>query len=245
MGNEELLRLIAKGRTDLIFEVLSKPDWEGLLMLDRINVIQWLVYYNDLTALKAVELKGFDFSKINLNSELGNAAFFGHWKMCEFLIKKGAEVNAEIDQTGETPLHNALSKAGRPYYINTVRILLENGANPNKKTKNGIETGAFMRDVRTRGETSLHRAAAFANPETIQLLLDYEADKTLKDAHGDTPLSWASWHLRPGSVLQLLSYGSYQISDKHTELNRSDHGNGWGNSMDWNLFGDYLPLKDR
>ena len=69
----------------------------------------------------------------------------------------------------------------------------------------GIETGAFMRDVRTRGETPLHRAAAFGSEATIRMLLDAGADRHLRDAHGDSPLSWASWHLRPRSVLRLLA----------------------------------------
>ncbi|MEJ7831119.1 MAG: hypothetical protein WKF91_23130 [Segetibacter sp.] len=48
-------------------------------------------------------------------------------------------------------------------------------------------------------------------------------------------------HLRPGTILSLLSYGEYRIGDAHKTKNTSDHGQGWGNSMDWNLLGDYLP----
>jgi len=36
-----------------------------------------------------------------------------------------------------------------------------------------IETGAFVRDVRTPGETPCHRAAACADAETIDYLLDH------------------------------------------------------------------------
>ena len=100
-----------------------------------------------------------------------------------------------------------------------------------------------MRDVRTKGETPLHRAAAYANEQIIQFLLNNGADKEVKDAHGDTPLSWASQHLRPGSVLALLAYGDHLISEAHVKRNLSDHGNGWGTGMDWNLLGDYLPEK--
>jgi len=38
--------------------------------------------------------------------------------------------------------------------------------------------------------------------EAIQLLLDVGARRDVKDAHGDSPLGWASWHLRPISVLR-------------------------------------------
>ena len=53
-----------------------------------------------------------------------------------------------------------------------VRFLCEHGAKPNKKTKMNIPTGAFMRDCRTKGETPLHRAAAFGDETVIQMLLD-------------------------------------------------------------------------
>jgi hypothetical protein len=68
-----------------------------------------------------------------------------------------------------------------------------------------------MRDVRTRGETALHRAAAFANEDTIQLLIDAGAKTDVKDVNGDSPLTWASWHLRPDSVLRRLLYDGFSI----------------------------------
>lgn len=92
-----------------------------------------------------------------------------------------------------------------------------------------------------KGETALHRAAAYADEKTIAYLIKYGADKSAKDVNGASPLSWASEHLRPGAILSLLSYGEYSISEAHKTKNTSDHGQGWGNSMDWNLLGDYLP----
>lgn len=241
MEKEKIIERIGRGRTDYIFKLVALENWKEILHEGQIKPLQWLVYYNDVTALKAVLEAGGDLSSINLNNELGNAAFFGHWKVCDFLIHQGADVNASVDKTEEKPLHNALSKAGRPYYLFTVRVLLENGADVNAKTKPGIETGAFMRDVRTKGETPLHRAAAFADEATIQYLLDHGADKEATDAHGNSPLSWASEHLRPGNILYLLQYGKHRISEKHKTVNTSDHGANWGNGMDWNLFGDYMP----
>lgn len=37
-------------------------------------------------------------------------------------------------------------------------------------------------------------------------LIEHGADKTAKDANGDSPLSWASEYLRPGNILSLLAY---------------------------------------
>ncbi|HET8648194.1 MAG TPA: ankyrin repeat domain-containing protein, partial [Vicinamibacteria bacterium] len=128
--------------------------------------------------------------------------------------------------TGETPLHAALSKANRPAYTLVLRVLLAYGANPDAVTRPGVETGAFMRDVRTRGETPLHRAAAFGTEEAVQLLLDAGARREAKDAHGDSPLSWASWHQRPDAILRKLCYGGFTIHPQRQST--FDHGMGWG-----------------
>lgn len=75
-----------------------------------------------------------------------------------------------------------------------------------------------MRDVRARGETPLHRAAAFCDEETIQLLLDAGATRDAKDMNGDSPLSWASLHLRPTPVLSLLLYADFRIHPDHKDM---------------------------
>ena len=243
MKTDKILEHISRGRTDVIIEFLKLPNWKSLLSEGSVKPLQWLIYYDDCTAIRAVLEAGGDLSSIDLDAELGNAAFFGHWKIADLLINHGANVNAATEDTKETALHSALSKAGRPYYFYTVKLLVERGGDINAKTKAGVSTGAFMRDVRTRGETPLHRAAAYADERTIQFLLEHGADKEIQDIHGDTPLSWASSHLRPGSILGLLSYGPHRISEQHIRINTSDHGQGWGTGMDWNLFGDYLPIK--
>jgi len=241
MRKEDVMKAISRGRTDFIFELLKLENWKEFLTEGQVKPLQWLVYYNDVTALKAVINAGGNLGSVNLDEELGNAAFFGHWKVCDFLIQQGANVNARVPGTNETALHSALSKAGRPYYFYTVKLLLDNGADVNARTLNGAETGAFMRDVRTRGETPLHRAAAYADSVTIEYLLANGAQIDAKDGNGDSPLSWASFHLRPGHILYLLQFGPHRISEAYKLRNTSDHGNGWGNGMEWNLFGDYLP----
>lgn len=244
MYNENILNQMSKGRTDLLFDFMKQPDWISKLNAGKVKLLQWLVYYNDTTALRAVIANGGDLSSIDLNEELGNAAFSGYWKVCDFLIEQGADVNRKNPDTAETPLHNALCKAGRPYFIYTVRLLLEQGADVNAKTKPGIETGAFMRDVRTYEESPLHRAAAYCDENTIQLLLDYGADKKVRDMNGDSPLTWASMHLRPASILALLQFGNHHIGPSHVQYYQGDHGTGWG-GMDWNWTGEYIPMNKK
>lgn len=237
----ELLNRISRGRTDLVFELLGQPDWKDLLHAGRIKPMQWFVYYDDVTAFKAVLRAGGDLSSLDLGEELGNAAFFGHWKTCDFLLAHGADPNWKVPDTGETPLHNALTKAGRPYYLYVIRLLVEHGADVNAKTVPGRESGAFMRDVRTHGETPLHRAAAYADEAIVEYLLEHGADREARDAHGASPLTWASEHLRPGSILSRLAFGEHRIGERSRRAITSDHGGGWGNGMEWNLIGEYLP----
>ena len=241
MTKQQILDRVASGRTDLVFDLLRLPDWRETLVAGRIKPLQWLVYYNDVTALKAVLEAGGDLDSISLDEELGNAAFFGHWRMCDFLILHGADAKSSVPETGETPLHSALAKANRPHYLYVLRLLLAHGADPNAATIPGVDTGAFMRDVRTKGETPLHRAAAYGTEAMIQLLLDAGADREARDAAGDSPLSWASQHLRPGAILALLAFGDHRVGPGARETIISDHGCGWGNGMEWKLQGEFLP----
>jgi ankyrin repeat protein len=241
MKKESILDSISRGRTDLVFELLRLPDWREALREGQVKPLQWFVYYNDVTALKVVLEAGADLGSLDLNTELGHAAFFGHWKVCDYLIRCGADVRAALPETGETPLHGALAKAGRPYYLYVVRLLVEHGADVNTRTIPGKETGAFMRDVRTKGETPLHRATAYSDAATIEYLLAHGADREARDAHGDSPLTWASEHLRPGAILALLAFGRHNIGENSRVSITSDHGAGWGNGMERKFLGDYLP----
>ena len=98
-----------------------------------------------------------------------------------------------------------------------------------------------MRDVRTKGETPLHRAAAYGDEAMISYLVEHGGDKQARDANGDSPLTWASEHLRPGTILHLLSFGRHRIHENSRVSITSDHGCGWGNGMERKFLGDYLP----
>ena len=216
------------GRTDLavklVPESLSAQATDGI----GTSLIRWCAYYGDVSAVRHLLQHGARLEDLGPNYDLNGAVFHGHWQLTQFLLEEGADPNSKLESTEETPLHSAISSANRPAANLIVELLLAYGADPNAKTKPKKETGAFMRDAYTKGETPLHRAAAFGNEDTIQLLLNAGAEKDSRDINGDSPLSWASWHQRPAKILQLLSFGSHRIHDLHVKHMQSDHGSGWG-----------------
>ncbi len=103
-------------------------------------------------------------------------------------IEMGVDVNYR-DEVDRTPLYVAvLAKHSR-----MVRILLENGANPNEKYQD-------------KEYTLLHFAATFHLVEIGQLLIKAGADVNIRDAYGNNPLWTATFNARTndGEFVQLL-----------------------------------------
>lgn len=135
---------------------------------------------------------------------LGGLTFGDHLECMKHLLDAGADANRACDRTGETALHGAATNKNLDR-TKLVQLLLDHGADPNKQTIPGIISLNFWRDARTRGETPLHRAAAYLPFEIIKMLIDAGADTTIRDVNGDSPLSWASWHLRDKLIIDLLN----------------------------------------
>ena len=218
-----MLDEIADGRTDLVFEYVAEGHAANSADLDGVSLIQHCAYYGDVSAIKFLLANGASLQSLGDQYELNAACFHGHWRLCKFLIERGADVNQALPDTGETPLHSALCTTNRLSHNLVMKVLLTHGANPNSVTKKSVETGGFMRDCRTKGETPLHRAAAFGDQEAIQLLLDAGAIIDAKDMNGDSPLAWASWYLRPVPILRQLCYGNFHI--------RPDYGGGMQSNL--------------
>jgi ankyrin repeat protein len=211
MDTAALLHRIENGRTDLVEPLLASAEGHAALQTHGAKLLDWCSYFGDVTACRLLLRNGESPTSLGPDLGLNGAAFHGHWQLCEFLLESGASPRFVDPQTGETPLHSTVSNHDRQRYDLAVKVLLRAGADANAATIPHRETGAFMRDCRTRGETPLHRAAVFGTPETIELLLAAGADRERKDARGETPLSWASWARRPTEVLRTLLYGPHRI----------------------------------
>lgn len=120
---------------------------------------------------------------------LGLAAYFGHEKVVEYLIKAGAEVNSPSKNAlGVTPLQSAVAGG----HLEITRMLLTAGASPNVRERGGY--------------TPLHTAAHNGDVEIVHSLIFGGADLEAKSENEETPLDMArkSGH---DEVVNLLNAG--------------------------------------
>lgn len=109
------------------------------------------------------------------------------------IVLFGCSVPIVVGQDPQTDA--ALRKAAQDGEIQTVKELLDKGANANAKDKTG--------------RTVLHWAApARDNSEMVKLLIAKGADVNAKDNEGETALMIASSQSNPGIVTALLEAGA-------------------------------------
>ncbi len=141
----------------------------------------------------------------NGSSVLAGLAYVNAVECVRILLQHGADPNRGRAESLETPLHHALAGAGDENRAELIQLLIDHGADVNARSRPGVLSYNFWRDARTRGETPLHRAAAYASLEIVEKLLKAGADRTIRDVNGDSPLSWASWHQRPREMVDMLN----------------------------------------
>ena len=222
---------IANGRTDLVRDVVLGGLPASTETESGVRLIHWCAYYGDVSAIDYLIGEGESLATLGDDLGLGGAAFHGHWRLCEYLLENGADVKSRNKVNGETALHAALGAAYRADHDHVVKVLLQHGAPVNEVTLHDAPTDSFMRDVRTRAETPLHRAAAFGSEGVVSALLMAGASREARDANGDTPLAWASWHRRPDNVLRALCYGPHTILEDRATMEENLRGKPLGGSL--------------
>lgn len=106
----------------------------------------------------------------------------------QLLLQNGAKVNSVTDHF-LTPLHEAVCVFDRNSGVACIEFLLQNGAKINAQTD--------------KNNTPLHLAAMFCHHYYVKVLLEFGADRTLRNAAGKTPLMIAE-DKRFGAIIDLL-----------------------------------------
>lgn len=173
-GNRGTAAIIAQRNSSLdVFEAAAIGDLARLKNL-----------FNDDPALvKSYSPDGF--------TALALAAYLGEKDAVEFLIEKGADLNALAkNETGFTPLTGAVSQN----HTQIARLLMDHGADVNHKYEGGF--------------TPIMHAAHAGNVELVTLLIDHGADPNAKNGEGKTALSFAQEKNREKVVDLLRKHGA-------------------------------------
>ena len=127
---------------------------------------------------------------MNINNKLLSQATGGATSSIERTLKfEGGDPNT-FNRQGQTPL----MLAARGGHLNTIKLLLENGAQTQR--------------LDDEQWSALTYAAAHGRLEVVNLLLQWGADASGVNRYGNTPLHWAVENNHPLIVRRLLEVGA-------------------------------------
>lgn len=158
-----------------------------ICMLLAISASANLIFSSHLLNHFTISMKKI-YLKSQNEQRLWECAYYGNIPELQRLCKLGFDLNAI--ENGKTPLCWAVLNG----QIGSVRILVEKGANIDKKDDNGLTPLAI---ASKRGDTTI-----------VKFLIENGADIELADANGYTPLIWASREGHPETIKMLLGKGA-------------------------------------
>ncbi|KAI9926349.1 hypothetical protein MW887_004113 [Aspergillus wentii] len=170
----------------------------------------WAVIAGKSSATHLLLSLGVDVNSTSADgkSALGWAASLGHSSITELLVKNGASVMSMTRNTQLVPLEEAATCGD----LFTVQLLLNNGADPNYRDREGwsaihwateeghwdvvlllLKYGANVNAVSSYGTSPLHCAANGGHDNIVSELLRLGADPLKSTCHGWTPLHHAAF----------------------------------------------------
>jgi len=174
-----------------------------------------------------------DIKNNDNNTALRLAVQYNNENIAELLIKRGVDINGEVEQ-GNTPLLYAIQHNNE----NIAILLIENGADKNKENNSGftplsyavlhdneniakllIANGSDTNKENNSGNTPLLYAVQNDNENITKLLIENGADKNKENNSGFTPLLYAIQNKSENIAILLLNKGAdINIRNKIGEL---------------------------
>jgi energy-coupling factor transporter ATP-binding protein EcfA2 len=194
--NRALLDAINRGDTTIVRELLDKGADSGATgVLDR-------PYSFLATALPLAARQGYlDLVQLLLDrgadgrgQALFQAAANDRVDVMKLLLKRGVEADTQETSTGRPPGYTPLMGAAMNGRLESMQLLLDDGATINKRGPDGV--------------TALALAASSGRRKVVEFLLDRGADLNVRDFEGKTPLGRAKENNRDDIVLLLKKAGA-------------------------------------
>ena len=194
---------------------------------DKLPSVQWLIEKENVDPNIRIDADDNRFEFYAGSTPLHIASQNGNLQIVEYLIYKGAEIDAK-NKLERTPLHYACINK----HLKIVEYLISNGADLNSKDEYGdsllhfashsdflqivqylIELQHFDVDIKNKNEqTPLHYACMNGRLTVVKYLIAHGANIEAKDNakinSGSTPLHIASYYGKIEVVKYLLSIGA-------------------------------------
>jgi cytohesin len=207
----------------LVMEMLDLLIAKGA----NLSCIQLSAYQGELAKVRSFVEQGTDVDARDSDgaTALHYAALRGNQDVVEFLVGRGADVNAKDKVYGFIPLHyvDGIHADG----IHVVELFIAKGANVNAKDRWGwtpldsaaesgrlavakllIKAGANVNSRYAWGQTPLDWAADRGHTAVVQLLIAKGANVNAKDNQGRTPLMKAARQGHEEVVKLLIAKGA-------------------------------------
>jgi len=199
------------GRSALLtLEPRQRRAGQSILPLGSWTPLMYAARENALAAGEALVAAGASLDAVDPDgaSALAIAIINAHYEFAELLLRAGADPNVVDNDAGMGPLYAAVDMhrlavghgRGNPVpvglldAVDTVRLLLEHGADPNALLKKPIlqRQHTFGDGTLGAGATPLMRAAKSGDVALVRVLLEAGADPKLTLPNGTTALMLAA-----------------------------------------------------
>lgn len=213
LGQSLLYIAALKGHLDVVKALLDAGAIKDLAANDGATPLYIAACNGKLDVVNALIQKSANLNQPTNDgvSPLYIAVQNGHLNVVDALIEASADINLATTENNRTPLWVAAHKGD----LNVVLRLLKAGADANKASLNGkspqyiaaekghlevvqalLAAKAQLNSVTDSTKSALHIAAEKGHVDVVKSLLSFDADPTLSDAKGATPLLSAAMYDR-------------------------------------------------